>query len=104
MRRFKTRGKIKLSAKEIVGTLEKHELELKKYGVKKIGLFGSYLKGEENRRSDIDILVQFDKASFDNYIELKFFLEKLFKRKVDLVIERSLKPALRYVKKEAIYV
>ena len=92
-----------LSAKEIVLTLNKHKDELRKYNVKKIGLFGSFLKNNQNKKSDVDLLVEFDKTTFDNYMDLKLFLEKLFKRKVDLVVEKNLKPALRYVKKEAIY-
>lgn len=72
--------------------------------MKKIGLFGSFLKGKQNKKSDVDIIVKFDKATFDNYMDLKFLLEKLFRKKVDLVTEKSLKPALKYVKKEAIYV
>jgi hypothetical protein len=47
--------------------------------------------------------VEFSNPTFDNYIELKFFLEKLFRRKVDLVMEDNLKPALSYVKEEAVY-
>src|SRR3989344_1733697 len=86
-----------LSAKKIVSTLNKHKYELKKYNVKKIGLFGSFLKNSQNKKSDVDLLVEFDKATFDNYMDLKLFLEKLFKRKVDLVVEKNLKPALRYV-------
>ena len=92
-----------LSAKEIVSALNKHKEELKKYNVEKIGLFGSFLKKNQNKKSDIDLLVEFNKATFDNYMDLKLFLEKLFKRRVDLVVEKNLKPALRYVKKEAIY-
>jgi len=92
-----------LSAKEIVLTLNKHKDELRKYKVKKIGLFGSFLKNNQNKKSDVDLLVEFDKTTFDDYMDLKLFLEKLFKRKVDLVVEKNLKPALRYVKKEAIY-
>ena len=47
--------------------------------------------------SDVDILVEFEKAheTFDNYMDLKFYLEELFGRKVDLVIIDSIKPALR---------
>ncbi|GEM_PF-566551 len=93
----------KLTKKDILRIIELHNEEIRFYGVKKIGLFGSYLKGKQKKGSDIDILVEFENPTFDNYMELKFFLEKLFGRKVDLVIEESLKPALNYVKKEAVY-
>lgn len=65
------------------------------YGVRKIGLFGSCLRGEEDSRSDIDVLVDFEKKSFDNYMGLKIFLEDKLGRKVDLIILSAIKPALR---------
>lgn len=71
--------------------------KIKKYDVKKIGLFGSYLRNQQNSESDVDILVEFEKdgITFDNYMDLKFFLEKLFNNKVDLVIAEDIKPALK---------
>ena len=93
-----------LNLKKIIEKLEKRKSMLKEKGVKKIGLFGSYAKGKQHKKSDIDILVEFDKIDFDNYIELIFLLEKMLKRKVDLVIEKNLVPELNYVKKEAKYV
>jgi predicted nucleotidyltransferase len=94
---------MKLTSKRIIQILESHGNEIKKYAVERIGLFGSFLKGTPKKSSDLDLLVSFKKASFDNYMELKFFLERIFHRKVDLIIENALKPALRYVKMEAIY-
>jgi len=93
-----------LTPKRIVQLLEEHKKEMRQYGVEQIGLFGSVLKGTEKKDSDLDFLVSFRTATFDNYMELKFFLEHLFHRKVDLVMESNLKPALRYVKEEALYV
>ena len=78
--------------------------EMKNLGVKKIGLFGSYSKDKQKKGSDIDFLVEFNEIDFDNYMELMFLLKKLFKRKIDLVIEKNLIPELNYVKKEAKYV
>ena len=52
----------------------------------------------------MDFLVTFDKIDFDNYAELDTFLKKIFRRKIDLVVEKNLVPELRYVKKEAKYV
>jgi len=95
--------KKKLTSKSIIKMLRKHKDELNKYEVKKIGLFGSFLKGNQHKKSDLDFLVVFNKTTFDNYMELKFLLEKLFKKKVDLVIEEDLKPALKYMKEEALY-
>ena len=80
--------------------------EIKTYGVRNIGIFGSFVKLTPNNKSDIDILIDFHegKKSFDNYMELKFFLERLFHRKVDLVIKDTLKPRIRQnVLKETAY-
>ncbi len=92
----------KLTANNIIKILELHRGDIHKFGVKKIGLFGSYLKAP-TKKSDIDLLVTFNESTFDNYMDLKFFLEKLFHKKVDIIIEGSLKPALEYVKEEAVY-
>ena len=78
--------------------LRQHEPELKKrFGVAKIGIFGSFARGEERPDSDVDILVTFQKGkkTFDNFMGTKFYLEDLFKRKVDLVTDAALKPLIR---------
>lgn len=94
---------ISLTPKAIIETLEKHQDEMRRYSVKRIGLFGSFAKGTPHKKSDMDFIVKLAKPSFDNYMELKFFLERVFRRKVDLVTEEGLKPSLHYVKKEAVY-
>jgi predicted nucleotidyltransferase len=88
----------------VLKALESNREKINSFGVKKIGLFGSFLAGKQKKGSDLDFLVVFDKPTFRNYMGLKFFLEDLFHRKVDLVIEEDLKPALRYVREEAAYV
>ena len=60
-----------------------------------LDLFGSFARDEGGESSDVDMLVEFDQVSFDHYMDLKFFLEDLLGKPVDLVIRRSLKPALR---------
>jgi predicted nucleotidyltransferase len=57
------------------------------YGVKRIGLFGSFARNEQTRSSDVDVLVEFaeGQATFDNFMHLVYFLEDLFSRKVDLL-------------------
>ncbi len=82
---------------EILKEIEGSKDIIKGFGVKKIGLFGSYLRNEQRKGSDIDILVEFekDKKTFDNYIDLKLFLEDLFNCKVDLVIYGTVKSRLR---------
>ena len=87
-----------LSQQEILRVLSKNLTTWKEqYGVKRIALFGSYARGEQNDSSDIDVLVEFMKESvtFDNYMDLKFNLEDLFQKKVDLVIFEDIKPALK---------
>ena len=96
--------KKELDSKKILKEIEKRKKDIRKYGVKKIGLFGSFAKGKQKKKSDIDFLVEFKKIDADNFFSTLFLLEKMFKRKVDLVIESDLKPELRYVKKEAKYV
>jgi len=74
------------------------------FKVRRIGLFGSSVRDEMTLDSDIDMLVEFDKNTFDNYMELKAYLENLFNREVDLVLSDSLKPRLRqYVQREVVY-
>lgn len=94
----------KLTSKKIIEAIKREKNKLKEKGVKKIGLFGSYAKGKQKQTSDIDFLVTFDRIDFDNYMELISFLKNLFKRNVDLVIEKNLIPELNYVKKETKYV
>ena len=84
-------------------TLNRHAEQLHAFGATRVGLFGSYLDDRASAASDIDLLVSFDLPDFDNYMDMKFFLEDLFGRKVDLVIEDNLKPALADVKKAARY-
>lgn len=83
--------------RRILSTIQKHSSELKLYGVKNVGLFGSFARSSQNINSDIDILVEFERGdkTFDNYMDLKFFLEKLFHRKVDLVIKDALKTRIK---------
>lgn len=67
-----------LSREDIVNTLNSHIGILSRYKVRKIGLFGSYVKNEQTSLSDIDFLVEFEEPTFDNYMDLVFFLEKSF--------------------------
>jgi len=79
---------------EILKQLKSNEKQLLDYGVKEIGLFGSFLTNDVNSNSDIDLLVDIKKESktFKNFMSLNYFLEKLFGRKVDLVTKQSLSP------------
>ena len=88
----KTKG---LTSERLFQLLEQNIAEIKKFGVSRIGLFGSWVRGEGKPESDIDVLVEFIHPSFDRYMELKFFLEALFGRDVDLVLADSLKEQVR---------
>ena len=94
----------KLNSNKIIEKLKENRREFRSRGVKKLGLFGSYVKGKQTKGSDVDILVEFEDVTFDNYMDVLFLIEKLLKRKVDLIIEESLRPELNYVKREARYV
>lgn len=93
-----------MNAKKIIAEIESRKQEIKKFGVKKIGLFGSYLHGKQKRGSDIDLLVTLNEEGYEKYIDLWLYLDKVFKRKVDLVIEKNLYPRIKYVINEAKYV
>jgi predicted nucleotidyltransferase len=81
---------------DIFSVLQQNRLRLRALGVKKIGLFGSFLRGEQRPDSDIDLLVQFEpgQKTFDNFIELSFFLEELLQHRTELVTVESLSPYL----------
>ncbi len=98
---MRLKSKKNSTALEIISTLKKQRNILRKYKVKRIGLYGSYVRGEQRKRSDIDFLVEFEEATFDNFMDLAFFLEDLFDRKVDLITNGSLSPYIRpYIERE----
>ncbi|MGH2392224.1 MAG: nucleotidyltransferase family protein, partial [Candidatus Limnocylindria bacterium] len=67
-----------------------------RFAVKDLWLFGSAIRGELSGASDVDVLVEYDgAATFDRYMDLKFFLEDLLGRKVDLVTRNGLRPRMR---------
>jgi predicted nucleotidyltransferase len=67
------------------------------FHVKNIGIFGSFVREEETEESDVDLIVEFEKGYKDlfNYIDLKFYLEELLNRKVDLVMKEAVRPRLK---------
>lgn len=77
---------------EVFAVLADNAGLLKTLGVKRCGLFGSFVRGAQNEESDVDILVEFEEGrkSFDNFMRLAFFLEEALGRKVDLVTPESL--------------
>ena len=95
-----------LSARQdVIATIQANRQTLKRYGVKSLALFGSAARDQLRKRSDVDILVQFDRATWANYIGLKFYLQDLLGREVDLVTPKAIKPAtLPSIEKDLLYV
>lgn len=77
---------------QIFSLLQQHKAQLKSFGVKRCGLFGSFLRGQPTNTSDVDLLVEFEpqQKAFDNFMNLAFFLEETFGRKVELLTPESL--------------
>lgn len=93
---------------EIKNILKKHKEELKKkYGIKEIGIFGSYIKGKNRESSDLDILVEFEefaKIDLIKFVEIENYLSEILGIKVDLVDKTTLKPAIgKHILQEVIY-
>ena len=97
MRKIEQIKKILISQKNILKN---------QYNVKEIGIFGSYVNGNYNKESDVDILVEFSKpVGLIKFIKLEEYLKDLIGIKVDLVLRDGIKPALRSnILKQAVYV
>jgi len=78
----------------ILSILQKNQEQIRALGVRRLGLFGSFARGEQDEHSDVDVLVDFvpGRKGFDNFIRLVFLLEQLFQRPVELVTPESLSP------------
>lgn len=78
----------------------------KKFKVKEIGIFGSYVRGENNHKSDIDLLVEFSEpVGFFAFLDLEEYLKDILGMKVDLVSKKALKPRIgKYILEELILV
>ncbi len=86
---------MKKAKQQILSTLSANEAKIKSFGVRSLSLFGSSARGEDTPASDLDFVVEFEKKTFDSYMDLKLFLEELFDRPVDLVLADGIKPRLR---------
>ena len=91
-------------AQQIIATVEAYATELQQLGVEQLGLFGSIVRGEADPASDVDILVKLSNATFRHFMQVKFYLEDLLGRPVDLVLDESLREELRpIVQSEVVY-
>lgn len=91
---------------EVLAILQAHREDLRRLGVRTLSLFGSTARDEARPDSDIDLLVEFAAtATFDAFMDLKFYLEDLLGRRIDLVTSKALKPRIRpSVEREAILI
>jgi uncharacterized protein len=75
-----------------------------RYSVRRIGIFGSVAREKAGPESDVDIIVELEEPTFDHYMDLKFRLEEVFQRPVDLVLADTVKPRLRpVIEREVVY-
>jgi predicted nucleotidyltransferase len=91
----------------ILGLIRGNQDRIRAYGVCKVGLFGSFVRDEQNLESDIDLLVEFEqgKKTFDNFMHLSFFLEEVLKHPVEIVTTDALSPYIGpHILKEVEYV
>ena len=82
--------------KGLVRLLHENELTIRSFGVRRLGLFGSFQRDEARADSDVDLFVEFKPgaATFDHFMDLSFFCEDLFGRRVEIVTPNSLSPYL----------
>ena len=94
-----------LSKEFIKQTLVDNRKTLREYGVKRIGLFGSYVRWTATAANDIDFFVELERLTFCDYMGLVLFLEDLFEKEVDLITPTSIEPPLKpYIEKDLEYV
>jgi predicted nucleotidyltransferase len=82
------------SKAQLLTLLAQHQEQLRAFGVRRCGIFGSFVHDRQDPDSDIDVLVEFmpGQKTFDNFVHLAFYLEELFGRKVDLLTPEGLSP------------
>ncbi len=91
---------------EIREVIEKNKPKLaSRYGIRRIGVFGSFARGEQCTRSDVDILVEFDEVpGLLQFVRIEEHLRRLLGRKVDLVRKEALRPELKeHILREVVY-
>jgi len=82
------------SKQRVLAVLVEHRTEIRRLGVKRLGLFGSFARDESHDQSDIDLLVEFepDQKTFDHFVTLSFLLEEWLHRRVELATPEALSP------------
>ena len=95
-----------MTRRTVISRIRKHRAQLTKLGVKSLSIFGSVARGEARPDSDVDVLVEFNgRATFDRFMDTKFYLEELLGRKVDLVTPKAIKPRMKpYILQDLVHV
>lgn len=95
-----------MTREQILDFLRQHKQEMcDRFGVTKIGLFGSYARGDASDDSDVDVAIEMSTYSADGYFGLLHLLEDSLQKRIDLGIESNFKPLLKpYIMKDIIYV
>lgn len=83
------------SRDDVLASIRQHLPELERFDVRSISVFGSVARDEASPDSDVDVLVEFGRPTFDGYMGLKFFLEDLLGTRVDVATPDMLKPRIR---------
>lgn len=97
-------AKPRLTKAQILKELRKNDSRLRQYSVRRIGLFGSYARGQQKRGSDVDFLVEFNKPTYDNFYDLSVSLERMFGRRVEVVTPLGLSNRMKpFVEKEIVW-
>ena len=97
----------KVAKDEIIQLLQTYQTQVRALGVKRLGLFGSFVREEARPDSDVDFWVEFEpgRKTFDNFIQLAFLLEEWLQRPVELVTPESVSPYIRpFIESEVEYV
>lgn len=95
------------SKQQLLTALEHYKTVIHAFGVKQLGIFGSFVRDEVHEKSDVDFYVEFDanKKNFDNFMDLAFLLERITGRKIELLTPQFLSPYFgKYILSEVEYV
>lgn len=95
------------SKQGLLDRLQALETDLRALGVRRLGIFGSFTRGQQHQDSDVDILVEFEpgRKTFDTFMRLSFLLEEALQRRVEVITKESLSPYIGpHILKEVEYV
>ncbi len=94
-----------MQKEKVLALLKEHKSYIQdRFKVRKIALFGSYARDEATEKSDVDIMVEME-PSFDNFFDLKYFLEDTLQKRVDLAKEKTIRAFIKEkIEKDLIYV